>query len=198
MDRIGIFGGTFNPVHIAHLIAAEEVKQQMHLNKVLFIPSADPPHKDGASIVAADKRMEMLNLAIKGNPSFESSDIELKLSENSKSYTVNTLMALRELHKDEPVKFYLIIGMDQLIELHTWKDPGKLFVLSEVVVMNRPGYFAHEAVNDFAGRVHYVPIPSMEISSTDIRHRINEMRPITYMVGAKVENYIIKNNLYKI
>jgi nicotinate-nucleotide adenylyltransferase len=198
MDRIGIFGGTFNPVHIAHLIAAEEVKQQMHLNKVIFIPSADPPHKDGHSLVKAHKRLEMLNLAIKDNPSFESSDIEIRISENSKSYTVNTLMALRELHKDEPVKFFLIIGMDQLIELHTWRDPGKLFVLSEVVVINRPGYFAHEVANDFSGRVHYLPIPSMEISSTDIRHRINELRPIRYMVGAEVEKYIIKNNLYKI
>ncbi len=198
MERIGVFGGTFNPIHIAHLIAAEEVKQQMHLNKVIFIPSADPPHKDGPTLTDAAKRLKMLNLAIQGNPSFESSDIEIRISENSKSYTVNTLLALRELHKDEPVKFYLIIGMDQLIELHTWKDPGKLFMLSEVVVINRPGYYAHQVTNDFSGRVHYVPIPSMEISSTDIRHRIIEKRPIRYMVGAEVEDYIIKNNLYKI
>jgi nicotinate-nucleotide adenylyltransferase len=87
--------------------------------------------------------------------------------------------------------------MDQLIELHTWKEPGKLFMLSEVVVINRPGYFAQQVTNEFPGRVHYVPVPSIDVSSTDIRHRINENRPIRYMVGAEVEEYIISNNLYK-
>lgn len=202
MKRIGIFGGMFNPVHTAHLIMAESVREQVHLDTMLFIPSADPPHKDTNDLLEAKTRLEMLKLAIEDNKSFEASDIEIELSAKGKNYTVNTLMALREKYSEDKnsadqVKLYLIIGMDQLIQLHTWKDPGKLFFLSEVVVINRPGYLITQVENEYSRRVIYVPAPNIDISSTDIRHRVREDKSIKYLVPEKVENYILENNLYR-
>lgn len=194
MTRYGIFGGTFNPVHYAHLIAAESVKEQMHLDKVLFIPSGVPPLKDSREIMDAKHRLEMVKIAIADNPFFEASDIEI--SGKGKSFTVDTLLALRERYNNEGIVFYLIIGMDNLAELHTWKNPGKLFLLSEVVVINRPGYLITDVKNDFGRQVIFVPVPDLNISSSDIRFRIQEKKSIKYLVPAGVEKYIYENNLY--
>lgn len=196
MRRLGVFGGAFNPIHLAHLIVAEDVRQQMHLDKVLFVPYANPPHKSTNELLDSVHRLKMINLAIKENDSFELSDIEIRIGVNSKTYTVDTLMKLRELFKNDTVKLYLIIGIDNLIELHTWKDPGKLFLLSEVLVLNRPGYFVQSVENEFDRRVTYVPVPNIDISSTEIRHKLKEKKSIKYLVPDKVEKYIIENKLY--
>ncbi len=197
MKRYGVFGGAFNPVHMAHLIIAEDVRQQIHLDKVLFVPYANPPHKNGNNLLDSKHRLTMLRLAIEGNSFFEISDIEIKDSSVSKTYTVDTLMKLRELYKDEGVKLYLIIGLDNLIELHTWKDPGKLFMLSEVVVLNRPGYLVQSVENEYGRRVTYIPAPDINISASDIRYKIKEGKSIKYLVPHSVEKYIEKNKLYK-
>lgn len=197
MKRIGIFGGTFDPIHCGHLIMAENVKDQMHLDTVLFIPSGNPPLKDISEISAAEHRLNMVNLAIEGNPSFGVSDIEINSTGSEPSYTVNTLMKLREQYSDEQVKLYLIIGMDQLIDLHKWKDPGKLFFLTEVVIINRPGYLIQQVENEYSRRGIFVPVPNIDISSTDIRFRIGEKRTIKYLVPEKVEKYILENKLYQ-
>ncbi len=196
MRRIGVFGGAFNPIHTAHLIMAEEVREQMHLDKVLFIPSAHPPHKDEGNMPGALIRLKMIELAVKGNSYFESSDAEINNSQNSKSYTAETLMKLRELYSDEQTKLYLIIGMDNLAEIHTWKDPGKLFALSEVVVINRPGFLIQDVKNDFGRQVTFVPAPNIDISSTEIRNRVKENRSIKYLVPLEVEEFIKDNKLY--
>lgn len=196
MRRIGVFGGTFDPVHTAHLIMAETVRQEMNLEKVLFVLTANPPHKDADKLTDPLKRMEMLKMAISSNDKFEASAVEMDPARNSSSYTVDTLIALRENFRAEQVKFYLIIGLDQLIELHTWKDPGKLFALSEVVVINRPGFTVSQIHNDYSGQVIYVPVPSIDISSTGIRHMIREEKSIKYLVPAEVEQYIRVNKLY--
>jgi nicotinate-nucleotide adenylyltransferase len=196
LKRIGVLGGAFNPIHLAHLIIAEDVRQQMHLDKVLFIPYSKPPHKDHDELIEADERMNMIKLAIDDNQYFEASDIEIKRGKDSVTYTVDTLMELRKMHKTEQVKFYLIIGIDNLAELHTWKDPGKLFLLSEVVVINRPGYLIQNVKNDYNRQVTFVPAPSIDISSTDIRFKIKEKKSIKYLVPKEVEEYIIKNKLY--
>ena len=197
MKRLGVFGGTFNPVHMAHLITAEEVCSQMSLDKVLFIPAANHPLKDAAGIIDFSLRMKMLELAIKDNDKFELSDIEQKISGSEKSYTVNTLIKLREQYKNDNVKFYLIIGMDNLIELDKWKDPGKLFMLSEVIVFNKPNYFIQDVKNDFGRQVTFVPVKHIDITATDIRHRIREGKPVKYLVPAEVEKFIIENKIYK-
>lgn len=196
MRRIGIFGGTFNPIHTAHLIMAEDVRQQVHLDKVLFIPSANPPHKNSNGLLDANTRLDMINLAIEHNEYFYSSDIEIQSAQHSKSYTVDTLLALRNKYKDEQTKLYLIIGMDNLAELHTWKEPGKLFALAEVIVINRPGFFVQDVKNDYGRQVTYVPGLNIDISSTEIRHRIKENRSIKYLVPENVEKFIIENKLY--
>lgn len=196
MKRIGVFGGAFNPVHIAHLIIAEDVRQQIHLDKVLFIPYSKPPHKDNGELADAEARLHMVRLAISDNPYFEASDIEIQRGQNSVTYTVDTLMELREQYKNEQVKFYLMIGIDNLIELHTWKDPGKLFLLSEVVVLNRPGYLIQNVQNDYNRQVIYLPAPNLDISATDIRHKIQEKKSIKYLVPKAVEEFIKNNKLY--
>ncbi|HRE10544.1 MAG TPA: nicotinate-nucleotide adenylyltransferase [Ignavibacteria bacterium] len=197
MKRIGIFGGTFDPIHNGHLIMAENVKDQMHLDEVMFIPSRIPPLKDAENISAPEHRLNMLRLAAKGSSSFKINDIELKMTGDEPNYTVKTLLKLREEFSAEQVKFYLIIGMDQLIKLHKWKDPGKLFLLTEVVVINRPGYLIQQVENEYARRGIFVPVPNIDISATDIRFRIREKRSIKYLVPEEVEEYIYKNNLYK-
>lgn len=196
MKRIGVFGGAFNPVHIAHLIIAEDVREQMHLDKVLFIPYAKPPHKDNGELADAEARLHMIQLSISDNPYFEASDIEIKRGKNSVTYTVDTLMELREIYKTEQVKFYLIIGIDNLIDLHTWKDPGKLFLLSEVVVLNRPGYIIQNVKNDYGRQVVFVPAPNLDISATGIRQKIREKKSIKYLVPKQVEEFIKNNKLY--
>jgi nicotinate-nucleotide adenylyltransferase len=197
LKKIGILGGVFNPVHMAHLIAAEQVRDKLKLDKILFIPSSNPPHKRPVGLIDAKKRMEMVLLAVKGNKYFEVSDIEISVKGSAKSYTADTLAALKENHKAEDVKFYMIIGMDQLIELHTWKEPEKILQLSEVVVINRPGYNESEIRNDFGKKVTYVNIPDMDISASNIRQRIKEKKSIKYLVPEAVENFITENNLYK-
>lgn len=197
MKRIGIFGGTFDPIHNGHLIMAENVKDQMHLDEVMFIPSRIPPLKNAKDISDSEHRLNMLKLAVEGNSSFIINDIELKSSGGEPNYTVKTLLQLREVYSAKQVKFYLIIGMDQLINLHKWKDPGKLFLLTEVIVINRPGYLIQQVENEYARRGIFVPVPNIDISATDIRFRIKEKRTIKYLVPAEVEEYIYKNNLYK-
>ncbi len=196
MKRIGVFGGAFNPVHTAHLIIAEDVRQQMHLDKVLFIPYAKPPHKEHSELSDAEIRLHMINLAISDNPFFESSDMEIKRGKNSITYTVDTLLELREKYKNEQVKLYLIIGIDNLIDLHTWKDPGKLFLLSEVIVLNRPGYLIQNVQNDYNRQVIFIPAPNLDISATDIRFKIKENKSIKYLVPKAVEEFIKNNKLY--
>jgi len=196
LKRIGVFGGAFNPVHTAHLIIAEDVRQQMHLDKVLFIPYAKPPHKEHSELSDAEIRLHMINLAISDNPFFESSDMEIKRGKNSITYTVDTLLELREKYKNEQVKLYLIIGIDNLIDLHTWKDPGKLFLLSEVIVLNRPGYLIQNVQNDYNRQVIFIPAPNLDISATDIRFKIKENKSIKYLVPKAVEEFIKNNKLY--
>lgn len=197
MKKIGIFGGTFNPVHTAHLIVAENVREQLHLDKILFIPAANPPHKNSGELIDAALRVKMAELAVSGNKYFEVSGIEIELSKTSKSYTINTLIALAEQYQVKQAEFYLILGMDQLIDLHTWKDPGKLFELSEVIVINRPGFLAEQVQNDFGKKVTFLTVPDIDISSTEIRLRIKENKSIKYLVPLTVEEFIIQNKLYK-
>ncbi len=194
MKRYGIFGGTFNPPHIAHSIVADDVREQMHLDKIIFIPSGNPPLKDNS--VSAEHRFKMASLAFGDDPNFEVSDIEMN-KPDVRSYTVDTLIRLKEKYKDDFVKLYLILGIDNLITLHKWKDPNKLFLLSEVVVVNRPDNLVQDVSPDFSNRVKYLSIPMLEISSSMIREYVQNNKSIKYLVKPEVDEYIKKNNLYK-
>lgn len=193
MKRYGIFGGTFNPPHIAHSIAADSVREQLKLDKIIFIPSGIPPLKES---ISAEHRLAMTKLAFGNDKNFEVSEMEIN-NTAEKSYTVDTLQMLNDIYKNEDVKLFLIIGADQLIDFPKWKEPERLFELSEVVVINRPGFSPEDSKPEFAGRVTFVSIPFMEISSSVIRKNVTEKRSIKYLVNPEVENYIVKNNLYK-
>jgi len=192
LKRIGVFGGTFNPIHVAHLIAAESVREQLGLNKVLFIPSAKPPHKGDEELVDGKLRLEMVRIAVKGNKYFEASDIEVRNPQGSKSYTVETLRILSEMHRDS--RFFLIMGADQFNELDTWKEPDRLFEYAEVIVMNRAG--CRTVKNEYWGRVKHINIPNLEISSTEIRRRLRDGKTIRYLVKEEVEKFIRRKRLY--
>jgi len=194
MIKIGIFGGTFNPPHFAHLIHAEGVRDRMKLNKIIFIPSGNPPLKD-SDIIHSGHRLNMAELAFGDSEYFEVSDIEITDS-SEKSYTVDTLKKLHKIYKKDNVKLFLVIGMDNLIDLPKWKSPERVLSLSEVLVINRPGYSFEEAPEEYAGKVKLVQVPSLEISSTMIRGMIEKGYSIKYLVPEKVRKYIVQNKLY--
>lgn len=194
MKKYGIFGGTFNPPHIAHSIVADNVRQQLNLDKIIFIPSGNPPLKES---FPAEHRLAMAKLAFGNDRNFEVSEIEIE-DLKEKSYTVNTLRKLREIYKDDESELYLIIGMDNLIDLPNWKDPEKLFELAKIVVINRPGNDKHSARKDFREKVIFADVPDLETSSRMIRRNISEGRSVKYLVCDAVEEYIKKNGLYKV
>jgi len=198
MKRYGIFGGSFDPPHVGHSILAENIREQLSLDKVLFIPSGKHPLKDDISMQNAEHRLNMAHLAFEKDPHFEVSDIEIeKAKRGITNYTVDTLINLYNQYKDDFIKIYLIVGIDNLIEFPQWKNPHKLFLISEVIVMNRPGFLVQDVSDEFSRKARYVSVPMLEISSTDIRFRVQEGKTIKYLVAPEVEEYIIKHNLFK-
>jgi nicotinate-nucleotide adenylyltransferase len=216
-QRLGILGGTFNPVHNGHLAAAEEVRDRMKLEKVIFIPSFLPPHKNEEDMPSALQRQEMIRLAIKGNIHFTVSDIEIR--RGGRSYTIDTVEALRQAHMGADL--YFITGLDSFLEIGTWKEWERLLTLCTFVVLSRDGYrfrdiskleFLNAPENDLAAldgrekeqtvirtgnmRIHLERIPFYDISSTDIRTRVRGGRSIKYHLPEAVEHYIIENKLY--
>ncbi len=198
MKRYGIFGGSFNPPHVGHSILAENIREQLSLDKVIFIPSGKHPLKDDISVRNAEHRLNMARLVFEKDPHFEVSDIEIeKAKQGITNYTVDTLIDLYNQYKDDFIKIYLIIGLDNLIEFPQWKNPHKLFLISEVIVMNRPGFLVQDVSDEFSRKARYVSVPMLEISSSDIRFRVNEGKSIKYLVASEVEDYILKHNLFK-
>lgn len=216
-QRLGIIGGTFNPIHYGHLAAAEEVSDRLKLDLVLFVPSALPPHKQEEDMPSAVRRTEMVRLAVQGHDHFKVSDIEVR--RGGKSYTIDTIEALRLLHPE--AELYFITGLDSFLEIETWKDWERLVRVCSFVVLSRPGYFfadlamiafmkgasrdlaaldrqemSRSVVTTDAIKVFLEQISLYDISSTDIRTRIRQARTIKYHLPESVEHYIIDNKLY--
>jgi len=185
----GILGGTFDPPHMGHLILAQEALEQYSLEKVLFVPSRIPPHKIVSEITEFRERSQMLKLAIEGNSCFETADLE---SRDHPSYTVDMLERVSS-HYSRP---YFIIGIDSLEEMHTWKQPERVFELAEVVVGTRPGSDPSSVDPAFLGKVRLFSFPGVWISSSDIRKRVKDGRSISYLVPESVESYIMSRGLY--
>lgn len=186
-ERIGIYGGTFNPVHNAHLLAADQVGKTLLLNKVLFMPDMIPPHVDHKEAIDAEDRVNMLQLAIEDNPLF---GIEMaEIERGGISYTYDTMKYLKEKHPD--TDYYFIIGGDMVDYLPKWHEIDKLVKLVNFVGVRRPG-----AQNDSQYPVIWVDVPGVDFSSTDIRDRIKQGRSIRYMVPDKVAEYIKEHQLY--
>ncbi|WP_428832793.1 nicotinate-nucleotide adenylyltransferase [Natroniella acetigena] len=194
---IGIMGGTFDPIHYGHLLTAECAAAQYNLDEVIFVPSGNPPHKTDQKITVAQKRYVMSLLATIGNPKFNVSRIEI--AREGLSYTIDTIRAFKELYPQ--TKIYFITGSDAILEIFTWKNPEKLLREADFIAASRPGYslakLEKEFYDDYRNRIHILKIPGLAISSTNIRKRIKEGRPIKYQLPEKIESYIRKYNLYK-
>jgi len=216
VHRIGILGGTFNPIHYGHLAAAEVVQERLGLDEVLFIPSCLPPHKQ-EDLPSALQRLEMVRIATAGNPRFRVSEMEIK--RGGRSYTIDTVTALTAEYPG--AELFFITGLDSFLEIQTWNHWEKLLSLCAFVVLSRPGYRfrdlmkidylkgssselealdSHErsqaVVRGRGFAIYLQMIPLYDISSTDIRARVREGRSLKYLLPESVEHYIITNKLY--
>ena len=200
--RIGVMGGTFNPIHIGHLVTAEEAYCQFDLDHVMFIPSSHPPHKVDHEIAPAEDRYLMTVIATAPNEHFTVSRIEIE--RGGPSYTIDTMRQLHELHGTN-THFFFITGADAILEILTWKEPEELADYCDFIAATRPGYSLAkfeelhllEQEKRRLPRVHFMEVPALAISSTDIRQRIREGRPIRYLVPDGVAYYLKKRGLYR-
>ena len=192
--RIGVMGGTFDPIHHGHLVAASEVADRFNLDEVIFVPTGQPWQKAGKAISPAEDRYLMTVIATASNPRFSVSRVDI--DRNGPTYTIDTLRDLRQQFPDEAL--YFITGADALASIMSWHDWEEMFQLAEFVGVTRPGYDLREDMlpADIQKRVHLVEIPAMAISSTDCRARAAEDRPVWYLVPDGVVQYIAKNALY--
>lgn len=196
--RVGIFGGTFDPIHIGHLIVAETIMDEFHLDKVVFIPAAVPPHKLDKQISPAKHRYMMTMLATCSNPRFQVSDMEMH--RQGPSYSRDTLAQLLEEHGRD-TEFYFIVGADSVENLHTWNRIDELLTMCHFIGASRPGCMPDmekiaQRFGPLAEKIHCLETPELEISSTEIRHRVGQKRTIRYIVSETVEQYIYKEKLY--
>lgn len=198
--KLGIMGGTFDPIHIGHLVTAEAVRMEYGLDEVLFVPAGHPPHKSDALITPMLHRYNMTVMATCSNPFFYVSSIEMERS--GPSYTIDTVKELIKQY-GEQTEFYFITGTDTIHELPTWHNITELLQLCRFVGATRPGCnsMVDSIIERFgksgSQRIHHLATPELEISSTDIRERIREGRSIKYIVPENVERYILKENLYQ-
>lgn len=202
--RVGILGGTFDPVHLGHLIVAEQARVRLDLDRVIFIPAGQPWLRAEQPAADGPDRLRMVELAVKSNPAFEASSQEI--DRPGPTYTVDTLEVLKEELSREPdadTVLHYIIGMDALEQFHRWKDPERVVELCHLVIVNRPGHQGVD-VNDVVGRypeagtrLTLLNVPRIEISSTEIRKRVSEGISIRYLAPDSVEEYIREQGLYR-
>jgi nicotinate-nucleotide adenylyltransferase len=196
---IGIMGGTFDPIHVGHLAVAEEAREALSLEKVLFVPAGQPPHKPAGSVGRVGDRVAMVQLAIAGNPAFELSMVEVE--RGGPSYTVDTVAALSRAHPD--AELHLILSAETFAELPSWHEPDRLFEAARMAVVPREGYPAPDPAwlaRAFPGRedrVEYLGGPRLGLSSTALRTRVAAGRSIRYLVPPAVEAYITEHDLYR-
>ena len=194
LKKLGIFGGTFDPIHLGHLICAEQISESLGLDIVIFIPCALPPHKPGYRPADGKHRLAMIDLAIRGCEKFRVSQIEL--SRGGISYTADTVTEIRsQIGKD--VEMWLILGLDAYMDLPTWKDPDLILGQCKIAVATRPGY-SLGSVRPISNNIEFVEITAVDISSSEIRKRIAEGKSIRFLVPDAVEEYIRKVKPYRL
>ncbi len=198
MQRIGIMGGTFDPVHYGHLVTAEEAYHSFRLDRVVFVPSGHPPHKLDKVITSPAHRYMMTVLATMNNPHFEVSSVEI--DRPGPSYAVDTVAAFRQKYPHDTA-LYFITGADAILEMLGWKDSATLLRMCDFVAATRPGYSIAdgkiaEVFGEHASRVHFFEVPALAISSTDIRARVRDGRPVRYLLPDIVISYVERAGLY--
>lgn len=197
--RLGVFGGTFDPIHIGHLILAEEARARLGLESVLFVPANASPLKAGGALFSNEERYRMVQMAIADNPHFRVSRLELE--RGGPSYTVDTLRALQASYGPD-TQLYFIMGMDALMTFAAWHHPCEIIRLTRLLVFHRPGYRVdwpalERAVPGLRQATEVIATVDIGISSTDLRQRLQEGLPIKYQVPASVEAYILERYLVK-
>lgn len=193
--RVGIFGGTFDPIHVGHLIVAETVRSDFPLDRVVFLPAALPPHKEAQDVTPAELRLRMCRAAIDGCTGFDVSDLEIR--SGGVSYTIDIVYRMSASEEWKKHELYLLLGMDSLVDLGTWKDPEALLRRIPVLVAGRPGSDASDADPSFLRSVTFVEAPMIDISSSEIRRRVREGRSIRHRVPDGVEALIREQGLYR-
>lgn len=196
--KIGVMGGTFDPIHYAHLATAEFIRDKYNLDKIVFIPSGNPPHKS-VNITSKYYRYNMVLLATANNENFLVSNIEVK--RQSKTYTIDTLRELKQIYPNS--KVYFITGADAICDIETWKDVSENFKLATFIAATRPGISllrSQEKIESltkkYDAKIISVYVPSLDISSTYIREQLKERKSIRYLVPENIESYIYQNKLY--
>ena len=192
--KVCLFGGTFDPPHIGHLLIAQTVCEAENFDKILFIPAYTPPHKN--NITPVKHRIEMVKIAINDNPNFEYSDADI--IRKGVSYTIDTILDIKQKSGFKNDEVYYLIGSDSLIDLKNWKDSKKILKECNVIVAIRPGFRPSDIPHWILQKVHFANIPRFELSSTKIRSRWIKDLTIRYMVTLPIWEYINKNNLYNI
>jgi nicotinate-nucleotide adenylyltransferase len=191
MSKVGIFGGTFDPIHHGHLITAQSVREIRTLDKIIFIPSFISPHKADVNSASPEHRMNMLKLAVKGIDFFEVSDYEIK--KEGISYTIDTLKEFKKKYD----KLEFIIGYDNIFKFHTWKNPDEIMKITKILVLKRKSSLPPPHEDKYVKSALFVETRGIEISATDIREKVKQGMPIHYLVPEKVKEYIYSFNLYK-
>ncbi len=194
--KIGIMGGTFDPIHIGHLVAAEQARAVFELDKVIFVPNRQPPHKPGVPVTPPEHRYAMVVLSIYTNPFFEVSRIEI--DRPGPSYAVDTVRELRNIYPS--AELFFVTGADAIAEILSWKESDKIIKMCKFIAVTRPGYDierARERIRTLdEAHVEFLRVTEINVSSTEIRRRVREGKPIKYLVPEAVESYIYKHKLY--
>ncbi len=190
MKRIGILGGTFNPIHIGHLMIAQAVLEKFNLDKVIFVPACLPPHKSGRNLIAAEDRLRMVRLAVRGNRHLEVSPFEI--AKGGKSYSIDTVRHFQQHYPG--AKLFFIIGSDHIVTLHTWKNIQELVKIVSFIAVYRPGFKTIRSKI----RVKSMIIPGVHTSSSDIRRRLVAGKTVQHLIPENVLRYIRKHKLYKL
>jgi nicotinate-nucleotide adenylyltransferase len=194
--RLGVMGGTFDPIHYGHLVTAEEALMQFTLDSVIFVPTGRPWMKQEREVSPAEHRYLMTVIATASNPRFQVSRIDV--DREGPTYTVDTLRGLAAEHPD--AELYFITGADAMLEILEWKDPQEVLELAHFIAATRPGYELARlgaVLDESHPNVSSMTIPALAISSTDVRERVHEGRPIRYLVPEGVKSYIEKAGLYR-
>lgn len=197
---IGIMGGTFDPIHYGHLVTAEGVRYEHGLHKVIFVPAGRPPHKPNCHITEPRHRYNMTCLAVASNPFFDT--LPLEVERPGLSYSIDTVKDISRLYPGAEI--YFITGADAVLEILSWKDVKQLLTICKFIAATRPGYkldglweVLEQLPPDLRQNIFCIEVPALAISSTDIRQRVREGKPIKYLIPEPVEDYIIENGLYR-
>jgi len=191
LSKVGIYGGTFDPIHVGHLITAQYILEERRLDKIIFIPAFISPHKTQVLSSASNHRLEMVKIAVEGYDKFDFSDYEI--TKGGVSYSLNTILELKKKYNE----IELIIGYDNLLSFDKWHQPDEIIKLAKLIVLKRKFAGDINQFNKYFAEASFIDSPVIDISSTTIRERVRKNLPIDFLVPQKVKEYIAANSLYK-